>query len=184
MQFPTTVPTCPAPRALPAAPRFASATGPCWRFLFACLTYLACVPGVVPVAALPPLAITGTLGTQSRADFEGAGFGYTLSVYNRFDEQVLLGVQSGQGVAGHPSSVPVLAAGFMRLPFGRIVVPTATGGVGYAFGPDDGKGYIWRAGGLLDIRNGRRSSLLLGSEYESFRGRGGLAVRGGLLLEL
>ncbi len=139
----------------------------------------------VPVAvALPPLAITGTLGTQARADFQGSGFGYNLAIYNRFDEQVLLGVQSGQGVAGHPSSIPVLAAGFMRLPFGRIVVPAATGGLGYAFGREGGKGYLWRAGGLLDIRNGRRSSLLLGSEYESFQGRGGLAVRGGLLLDL
>ena len=138
----------------------------------------------MPATALPPLAITGTLGTQSRADFEGSGFGYNLAVYNRFDGQVLLGVQSGQGVAGHPTSVPVLAAGFMRLPFGHIVVPAATGGLGYAFGPEDGKGYIWRAGGLLDIRNGRRSSLLLGCEYESFHERGGLVVRGGLLLEL
>lgn len=138
----------------------------------------------MPATALPPLAITGTLGTQSRADFEGSGFGYNLAVYNRFDGQVLLGVQSGQGVAGHPTSVPVLAAGFMRLPFGRIVVPAATGGLGYAFGPEDGKGYIWRAGGLLDIRNGRRSSLLLGCEYESFHESGGLVVRGGLLLEL
>lgn len=121
---------------------------------------------------------------QSRADFEGSGFGYNLAVYNRFDEQVLLGVQSGQGVAGHPSSVPVLAAGFMRLPFGRIVVPAATGGIGYVFGREEGTGFVWRGGGLLDIRNGRRSSLLVGAEYEGFDDRGGLVVRGGLLLEL
>lgn len=133
--------------------------------------------------ALPPLAVTGTLGMQSRADFEGSGFGYNLAVYNRFDEQVLLGVQSGQGVAGHPSSVPVLAAAFMRLPFGRVMVPAATGGIGYVFGQEDGSGFMWRAGGLLDIRNGRRSSLLLGCEYESFDDRGGLVVRGGALLE-
>jgi hypothetical protein len=134
--------------------------------------------------ALPPLAVTGTLGVQTSPDFKGSGFGYNLAVYNRFDEQVLLGVQSGQGVAGHPSSIPMLAAGFMRLPFGRVFVPAATGGVGYALGSGDGAGFIWRGGGLLDIRNGRRSSLLLGCEYESFGGRGGLAVRGGLLLDL
>lgn len=134
--------------------------------------------------ALPPLAVTGNLGIQSRPDFEGSGFGYNLAVYNRFDEQVLLGVQSGQGVAGHPSSVPVLAAGFMRLPFGRVFVPAATGGIGWALGSGDGSGFIWRGGGLLDIRNGRRSSLLMGCEYEGFDGRGGLVVRGGLLLEL
>jgi hypothetical protein len=135
-------------------------------------------------SALPPLAITGGIGVQSRPDFEGSGFGYNLAVYNRFDEQVLIGVQSGQGIAGHPSSVPVLAAGFMRLPFGRIFVPAATGGIGYALGSGDGRGFLWRAGGLLDIRNGRRSSLLLGCEYEGFDGRGGLAVRGGVLLDL
>jgi hypothetical protein len=71
----------------------------------------------------------------------------------------------------------------MRLPFGRVFVPAATGGIGYAFGSGNGAGYIWRGGGLLDIRNGRRSSLLLGCEYERFRGQGGLAVRGGALLE-
>jgi len=134
--------------------------------------------------ALPPLAVTGNLGIQSRPDFEGSGFGYNLAIYNRFDEQVLLGVQSGQGVAGYSSSVPILAAGIMRLPFGRVFVPAATGGIGWALGSGDGAGYIWRGGGLLDIRNGRRSSLLIGCEYEGFDDRGGLVVRGGLLLEL
>jgi hypothetical protein len=132
--------------------------------------------------ALPPLAVTGTIGLQARPDFEGSGFGYNLAVYSRFDEQVLLGVQSGQGVAGHPTLVPVLAAGYMRLPFGRVFVPAATGGVGMAVG--DGGGFLWRGGGVLDIRNGRRSSLLLGCEYEGFDGRGGLVVRGGALLEI
>jgi hypothetical protein len=133
-------------------------------------------------SALPPLAVTGTLGLQTRPDFEGSGFGYNVSVYSRFDEQVLLGVQSGQGVAGHPTLVPILAAGYMRLPFGRVFVPAATGGIGMAVG--DGGGFLWRGGGLLDIRNGRRSSLLLGCEYEGFDGRGGLVVRGGALLEI
>jgi hypothetical protein len=147
------------------------------RHLSALLLILAC-----GVSALPPLALTGTLGLQTRPDFAGSGFGYNLAAYSRFDEQVLLGVQTGQGVAGHPSLMPVLAAGFMRLPFGRVFVPAATGGLGMALG--EGGGFLWRAGGLLDIRNGRRSSLLLGCEYEGFDGRGGLVVRGGALLEL
>lgn len=132
--------------------------------------------------ALPPLAATGTLGLQTRPDFAGSGFGYNLAVYSRFDEQVLLGAQTGQGVAGHPSLIPVLAAGYMRLPFGSVFVPAATGGIGMAIG--EGGGFLWRGGGLLDIRNGRRSSLLLGCEYEGFDGHGGLVVRGGALLEL
>lgn len=141
-----------------------------------------CLAAVV-AHALPPFTVTGTLGVQARPDFEGSGFGYNIGLYSRFDEQVLLGVQTGQGISGHPSSVPVLAAGFMRLPFGRVVVPVATGGIGMAFGEAGGRGFIWRAGGLLDVRNGRRSSLLLGCEYEGFDGRGGLAVRGGALLD-
>ena len=134
--------------------------------------------------ALPRMALTGTLGMQTHPDFEGTGFGFNVTGYHKFDEQVLLGVQTGRGVAGHPSSVPVLAAGFMRLPFGKIVVPVATGGVGYAFGSGDGAGLLWRGGGALDIRNGRRSSLLLGCEYEGFGDRGGLVIRGGVLLEI
>ena len=133
------------------------------------------------------MAVTGTLGVQTHPDFEGTNFGFNLAAYEKFDEQVLLGVQTGRGIAGHASSIPVLAAGFMRLPFGRVVVPAATGGLGYAFGsdkgPDDGSGFIWRGGGAFDIRNGRRSSLLLGCEYEGFKRRGGVVVRGGALLE-
>lgn len=148
---------------------------------FACIaSALTLIPSAF---ALPPLAVTGTLGVQTRPDFNGSGFGYNLAVYSRFDEQVLLGVQSGQGVSGHPAAVPVLAAAIMRLPFGRVFVPAATGGIGYALGSGDNDGYLWRAGGLLDIRNGRHSSLLLGCEYERFHGQGGLAVRGGALLE-
>lgn len=129
------------------------------------------------------MAVTGTLGVQTNPDLEGTGFGYNVAAYYKFDEQVLLGVQSGQGVSGHAGSVPVLAAAYMRLPFGRVFVPVATGGLGWAFGSGDGAGYLWRGGGALDIRNGRRSSLLLGCEYERFDDRGGMVVRGGALLE-
>src|SRR5690606_3704322 len=94
---------------------------------------LAFFAGTGAAFALPPLAVTGTLGVQTSPDFEGSGFGCNIGVYNRFDGQVLLGVQSGQGLAGHPTSVPVLAAGIMRLPFGRVFVPAASGGIGYAF---------------------------------------------------
>ncbi len=147
------------------------------------LTLVLVLSAATSALALPPMAVTGTVGMQTNPDFKGTGFGFNLSAYQKFDEQVLLGLQSGAGIAGHPSSVPVLAAGFMRLPFGSVFVPAATGGLGYAFGPDDGSGFIWRGGGALDIRNGRRSSLLLGCEYEGFKHRGGLVIRGGALLE-
>jgi hypothetical protein len=129
------------------------------------------------------MAITGTLGVQSTPSFQGTGFGFDVSAYEKFDEQVLIGIQSGRGIAGHSNSIPVLAAGFMRLPFGSVVVPVATGGIGYAFGSGGGSGWVWRGGGAFDLRNGRRSSLLVGCAYEGFRSRAGLVVRGGALLE-
>lgn len=129
------------------------------------------------------MAATGTLGIQARPGFKDMNFGYNVSVYEKFDDQVLLGVQSGQGTTGDPSAVPVLAAAYIRLPFGSVVVPVATGGIGYAFS-NSAAGILWRAGGAFDIRNGRHSSLLLGAEYEGHENYGGgLALRGGLLLE-
>lgn len=135
------------------------------------------------------LAFTGSLGAQTYPDFSEPSFGYTIGVYNKFDDQVWIGVQSGQGVAGEASAIPILAAAYVRLPLGRIIMPVATGGLGYTLG-DERKGLTWRAGGLFDIRNGRRSSLLLGVEYEGIRSsasdksnRGGLIGRAGLLLE-
>jgi len=129
------------------------------------------------------LAATGTAGVQGRQDFKGMGFGYDVSVYDEFDGQVLLGVQSGQGTSGDPSAVPVLAAAYVRLPLGTVVVPVLTGGIGYAFS-NSAAGILWRGGGAFDIRNGRHSSLLLGAEYEGHENYGGgLALRGGLLLE-
>ncbi len=111
-------------------------------------------------------------------------FGYNLAGYYKFDDQVLLGVQSGQGVGGDASAIPVLAAAYVRLPVGRAIMPVATGGVGYAFSGSV-SGLIWRAGGALDVRNGKRSSVLLGSEYEGHGSYGGgVVIRGGLMLEL
>jgi hypothetical protein len=136
----------------------------------------------IPSTAHAGIAITGSLGGQSRLDFSQPSFGYTVGLYSKIDEQVWLGVQSGQGVADEASAIPILASAYVRLPIGRVVMPVATGGLGYAIG-DEQKGFIWRAGGLFDIRNGRRSSLLLGTEYEALKGRGGLVGRAGLLLE-
>jgi len=128
------------------------------------------------------IGITATLGAQSHVDFTSPGFGYTIGLYDKIDDQTWIGVQSGQGVTGEASAIPVLGAAYIRLPLGRIVMPVATGGVGYAFG-DKRHGFLWRAGGLFDIRNGRHSSVLLGAEYEGLQGRGGLVGRAGLLLE-
>lgn len=152
------------------------------RAAFFTALLLSLTVSLIPSPAHAGLAIAGSLGGQTRLDFSEPGFGYTVGLYSKIDEQVWLGVQSGQGVAGEPSSIPILASAYVRLPIGRVVMPVATGGLGYAIG-DEQKGFIWRAGGLFDIRNGRRSSLLLGTEYEGLKGRGGLVGRAGLLLE-
>ena len=134
-------------------------------------------------SAFAGIAATGTLGVQAKSCFKAMDFGYNASLYYKFDDQVLLGAQSGQGVAGDASAIPILAAAYVRLPIGRALVPVATGGVGYVFSPSSST-LLWRAGGAFDIRNGRHSSILIGSEYEGRENGNGIVLRCGLLLEL
>jgi hypothetical protein len=134
--------------------------------------------------AVAGVAFTGSLGAQVFRNFKDMGFGYNFSAYYKFDEQMLLGVQTGQGIAGNASAIPLLGAIYARLPFGRVVMPVFTSECGYVL-HNASSNILWRAGGLFDIRNGRHSSLLLGSEYEGQgNSRGGLVFRGGLLFEL
>lgn len=138
--------------------------------------------GFAALSAQAGIGITGTLGAQSYVGFKAPRFGYTVGLYSKIDDQSWVGVQGGQGVAGEASAIPVLGVAYIRLPLGRVIMPVATGGVGYAFG-EKREGFLWRAGGLFDIRNGKHSSVLLGAEYEGLDGRGGLVGRAGLLLE-
>jgi len=94
----------------------------------------------------------------------------------------LVGIQSGQGTVSSSQAIPILASAIIRLPIGRIVLPIATGDVGYAL-DDHHAGLIWRGGGGFDIRNGRHSSLLLQGAYERQGSLAGWSARGGLLLE-
>jgi hypothetical protein len=150
------------------------------RKSFRVLLFLILVTGR---AAFSGIAFTGTLGTQAFPNFKDMGFGYNLSAYYKFDEQMLVGIQSGQGVAGNSSAIPILGAIYARLPIGRVVMPVFTSECGYVL-HNSSSNILWRVGGLFDIRNGRYSSLLLGSEYEGHgNGRGGIVFRGGLLLE-
>ena len=126
--------------------------------------------------------LTGTLGGNSGDHFKGAHFAYSAALYAKFDDMTLLGVQSGMGTVAATDAIPLLASAMIRLPIGRIVLPVATGDVGYAFA-DSGSGLIWRAGGGFDIRNGRHSSILALGAYESQGSRAGWLGRLGLLLE-
>lgn len=126
--------------------------------------------------------LTGTFGANSRDHFRGARFAYSAAGYFKFDDMTLLGVQSGLGTVAGGDAIPVLGSAMVRLPIGRIVLPVATGDMGYAF-HDEHAGFIWRAGGGLDIRNGRRSSFLLLGAFEKQQALSGWMGRLGLLLE-
>lgn len=148
---------------------------------------LAGLLGLAAVLILPPsvhagAAITGTLGVSSRDHFRGGMFAYSGAIYQKFDEMVLLGIQSGIGSIAGPSSVPILGSAILRLPFGRIILPFAAGEIGYVLDEDDA-GLLWRGGGGFDIKNGRHSSLLILGGLESASGLEGWYGRAGLLLE-
>jgi len=137
---------------------------------------------LMPFAAQSGTVLTGTLGADSRNHFQGAHFGYSAAFYAKFDDMTLLGVQSGQGTPSSSQAIPVFASTIIRLPIGRVVLPVATGDIGYAI-DDHHSGLIWRAGGGFDIRNGRHSSFLLLGAYERQGSLVGWSGRGGLLLE-
>ncbi len=105
-------------------------------------------------------------------------FAYSLYGFYKFDEQILLGIKSGQEQGG----VPVTANLYMRIPFGRVFLPVLTGDLGYFFHKNNSAG-IWKAGGGIDWKNGQRSSILITAGYQKIGDRPGLFSRIGLLLE-
>lgn len=133
-------------------------------------------------AAHGAAVLTGSFGANSRDHFRGARFAYSAAGYLKFDNMTLLGVQSGQGTVSAGDAIPVLGSALVRLPLGRIVLPVATGDIGYAF-DDDESGFLWRAGGGFDIRNGRSSSILALGAYERQGSMAGWMGRLGILLE-
>ena len=145
----------------------------------------ACLHLLLHFASVPAhagAAHTATLGASSRDHFRGARFAYSGGLYLKFDEMVLLGVQSGIGSVAGAASIPILGSAIMRLPVGRIVMPFAAGDVGYVL-DDRHDGLLWRAGGGLDIKNGRHSSLLLQGGYEATADLAAWYARAGFLLE-
>jgi len=144
--------------------------------------------GALAIALLSPslseasLVLTGSMGSNSREHFRGAMFAYSAAGYLKIDDMTLVGVQSGQGSVVGGDAIPLLGSAIVRLPIGRIVLPIATGDVGYVFA-DTHAGLLWRAGGGFDIRNGRHSSFLLQGAYERQSSRAGWLGRLGLLLE-
>jgi hypothetical protein len=137
---------------------------------------------LTPLLASGGVVMTGTFGANSRDHFIGAKLAYNAAFYAKLDDQTLLGLQSGQGTVSSSRAIPIYASAIIRLPLGRIVLPIATGDLGYALDSQHA-GFIWRAGGGFDIRNGRHSSLLLLGAYEKQGSAVGWAGRLGVLLE-
>ena len=106
-------------------------------------------------------------------------FAYSVYLYYKYDEQVLLGINTGQQQSG----IPILGSLYMRLPFGSVFMPVFIGDIGYFLHEDD-DGLMWKAGGGVDWKNGEHSSILLFGGYEKVPGGpGNIYSRLGLLLE-
>ncbi len=156
---------------LPLFPRILSQLLLLFAFLFS------------PSKTQADIVLTGGLGANSQDHFKGAHFAYNAGLFLKFDDQSLFGIQSGQGTVAASDAIPIMASAMIRLPIGRIVLPVATGDIGYAIGSKSVSNFIWRAGGGFDIRNGRRSSFLLLGAYERQGSLAGWMARVGILLE-
>ncbi|MEO7425110.1 MAG: hypothetical protein ABI036_07975 [Fibrobacteria bacterium] len=136
----------------------------------------------LPLSIQAGAVLTGTVGADSRDHFKGGHFAYSATLYAKIDDMTLLGVQSGMGALSGSDAIPILATAMIRLPLGRVVLPVATGDVGYVIDDVHG-GLLWRGGGGFDIRNGRHSSFLILGAYEGQDSMAGWSARAGLLLE-
>ena len=122
------------------------------------------------------LAVSAAAGMSHESSIS---FAYSMYLYYKFDEQVLLGMNAGQQQGG----IPMLGSLYMRLPFGSVFMPVFIGDIGYFLHEDD-DGVMLKAGGGIDWKNGERSSILLFGGYEKIQGRqGNIYSRVGLLLE-
>ncbi len=122
------------------------------------------------------LAFVATGGTSQ--DSGTVSFAYSIYGYHKVDEQTLIGLHSGSQQGG----IPILASLYVRLPLGGVILPVALGDIGY-FHHDDNPGFLWKAGGGLDWKNGRYSSILILGGWED--GPNGAAVysRIGVMIE-
>lgn len=99
------------------------------------------------------------------------------------DQMVFLGAGFGYERLGDISLFPLVGSAYVYLPFGSLFMPVGTFDLGFAFG-DDAQ-MIWRAGGGIDLRLGRNSSLLALVGYENLKKAGDFVYfRCGILLNI
>ncbi len=113
---------------------------------------------------------------------------FNLNVYGHWwypiDQMLFVGVGTGYQEIDNVRLFPVSGSLWVRLPFGRTVLPVATGDFGYLIGSDHQM--FWRAGGGLDIKNGDLSSIMImgGYEFLDHYGKGYAYIQAGILIEI
>lgn len=113
---------------------------------------------------------------------------FNLNVYGHWwypiDQMLFVGFGTGYQEIDNTRLFPVSGSIWVRLPFGRTVLPVATGDFGYLIGSDHQM--FWRAGGGLDIKNGDLSSIMImgGYEFLDHYGKGYAYIQAGILIEL
>lgn len=123
------------------------------------------------------LAIAGSLGGTVDST-KSMSFAWSAMGYYKWDEMVLLGVEGG----AQQNSYPWLASGYLRFPFGRVLMPMVTGGIGVVYTKGNTPfAYRWGAG--FDWKNGQYSSLLIYGGSEEMKNGPAWYGRAGLLLE-
>lgn len=113
---------------------------------------------------------------------------FNLNVFGHYwfpiDQMLFVGIGTGYQEIDNVSLIPVAGSLWVRLPFGRTVLPVATGDWGYLIGSDHQM--FWRAGGGVDIKNGDYSSIMLmgGYQFLDHDGKGYVYVQAGILVEI
>ncbi|PWJ64949.1 MULTISPECIES: hypothetical protein [unclassified Fibrobacter] len=113
---------------------------------------------------------------------------FNLNVYGHWwypiDQMLFVGIGTGYQEIDNTRLFPLSGSLWVRLPFGRTVLPVATGDFGYLIGSDHQM--FWRAGGGLDIKNGDLSSIMVmgGYEFLDHYGKGYAYIQAGILIEL
>lgn len=134
-----------------------------------------------PVQAFTADVSVGTFNaTEEMSDFNLDVSGHW---WYPVDQMVFLGVGFGYERLGDISLFPLVGSAYIYLPFGSLVMPVGTFDLGYSFG-DDAQ-MVWRAGGGLDVKLGRKSSLLALVGYQNLKKTGDFVyLRCGLLVEI
>ncbi|MEN9353498.1 MAG: hypothetical protein RL318_823 [Fibrobacterota bacterium] len=125
--------------------------------------------------------VTGVVGPTSKAGKWDPSVAWNVHALWNVDQMVLVG--AGVGYEGETSSyLPVTGRLMVRLPYGRQTLPFVDGDMGVGVRNVLSESFLaWKAGIGIDQKLGDRSSLLLGSGFQS---RNRFYIRTGLLLEL